>query len=439
MTKFTFFAKLKKELNIINWVFCSQFQRKTFDLDTPTLHQDGRYCTSIFIRSNDELLAIEPYKMHYTERYERVLSHELLKTEIDQIIKDANRLVDYFNENLTVNNPKIVDFLNEDKGYKMVSLADKNAMIMLVENLDPQHILFGYSGNVANPETEWTNRKHNHFTTNRHLADKCVSLIEFLQQFNFPEPNEGKKPIDYISENKEKALELDLRQVNMKVHGILQDQILKLALADSKDEIDEVKTFSKRAYNECKEKLRNFFINENHRVNVKGNIAPFLVDLRLYLEYKKLYDSILSETDNSFLMIEKDEEIITLKDEVNIEIVSAQYESETDKELVSVIDEFFNDIEFIYKDGYEVLKDFLVRYLKTGKYPNNPKEIQFSAIDRKKLGWRFNSILKKFDKKIDADFLKFAVTYINRFKGMDLDENNYQKSNVYRAFKEKRQ
>ncbi len=199
MSNITFFEKLKKELNIIHHIFHSQFQRKSALPTQPLLHQDGRYCTSIYVRSdNEDMLAIEPYKMHFTERYENSIDNSAVKKELALIKEISQELLDYFNSKLTLNNPVVADIINERQAsYRMVSQLDPNAMIMLVENFDPAHILFGFDGGVSSQETEWTKRKYNYFTTNKHLAEKCAQLIVFCENFDLSKKEgtaKSKKP-----------------------------------------------------------------------------------------------------------------------------------------------------------------------------------------------------------------------------------------------------
>lgn len=96
-----------------------------------------------------------------------------------------------------------------------------------------------------------------------------------------------------ISEHREAALELDLKSFNFQVYRTLEDNILILDEADTEEEIIQVRDFSKKSIAACKLRFRNFVINDNH-LQLKGHgWNDFNLHVRLYIEYKKLYEAAL--------------------------------------------------------------------------------------------------------------------------------------------------
>ena len=66
--------------------------------------------------------------------------------------------------------------------------------IILIENVEPQDIFFGYDGSFYNSDLEWTKRKYNYASNNNELARFCAKLIAFIEGFNFVQTkNENKK------------------------------------------------------------------------------------------------------------------------------------------------------------------------------------------------------------------------------------------------------
>lgn len=189
----TIFEKIKRELNSIHWVFKSQFEPKSTELVFPRIREDGRYCSVIYMRSDIELLKIENYKNYYYKRFESTSNIELIKSELLQLLEKAKFLLKFYNENLTIENNLVNDVIQKLKDFTVDSRSYHTGII-LIENVEPQDIFFGYDGGIYNSDLEWTKRKYNYASNNNELARFCAKLIDFIEGFHFIQTkNENKK------------------------------------------------------------------------------------------------------------------------------------------------------------------------------------------------------------------------------------------------------
>lgn len=189
----TIFEKIKRELNTIHWIFKSQFEPKSTELVFPRIREDGRYCSVIYFRSDIELLKIENYKNYYYKRFESTTNIELIKSELLQLLEKAKFLLDFYNDNLTTKNNIVNETIQSLKIYSVESKSFHTGII-LIENVEPQDIFFGYDGSFYNSDLEWTKRKYNYASNNNELARFCAKLTDFIEGFNFTQTkNENKK------------------------------------------------------------------------------------------------------------------------------------------------------------------------------------------------------------------------------------------------------
>lgn len=189
----TIFEKIKRELNSIHWVFKSQLEPKSTELVFPRIREDGRYCSVIYFRSDIELLKIENYKNYYYKRFESTTNIDLIKSELLQLMEKAKFLLDFYNDNLTTKNNLVNKAIKKLKTYS-VETKSFHTGIILIENVEPQDIFFGYDGSFYNSDLEWTKRKYNYASNNNELARFCAKLIAFIEGFNFVQTkNENKK------------------------------------------------------------------------------------------------------------------------------------------------------------------------------------------------------------------------------------------------------
>jgi hypothetical protein len=192
----TIFEKIKRELNTIHWVFKSQLEPKSTKSVLPLIREDGRFCNVIYMRSNIELLKIEEYKNYYYKRFESTTNVELIQSELLQLLEKAIFLLNFYDENLTIKNNLVNEVIQKLKDFSQDSKSFHTA-IVLIDNIEPQDILFGHDGNIHSHELEWTNRKYNYASNNDELARFCSKLIEFINRFSLTSKNnQTKKTIE---------------------------------------------------------------------------------------------------------------------------------------------------------------------------------------------------------------------------------------------------
>ena len=144
------------------------------------------------MRSNIELLKIEEYKNYYYKRFESTSNIELIKSELLQLLEKAQFLLKFYNENLTIENHLVKEVIQKLKKYSKDNIAFHTGII-LIENVEPQDIFFGYDGGSYNSDLEWTTRKYNYASNNNELVRFCAKLINFIEGFNFINTNNENK------------------------------------------------------------------------------------------------------------------------------------------------------------------------------------------------------------------------------------------------------
>jgi hypothetical protein len=240
----TIFEKIKRELNSIHWVFKSQFEPKSTQLIFPRIREDGRYCSVIYMRSDIELLKIENYKNYYYKRFESTSNIELIKSELLQLLEKAKFLLKFYNENLTIENNLVNDVIQKLKDNTVENRRFHTAII-LIENLEPQDIFFGYDGGIYNSDLEWTTRKYNYASNNNELARFCSKLIEFIETFGLDTNN---KPTNDLKINKPKAFKLNGIQNTIKNKAIdLHNSLVTKQYLNEDCKKDFVKLFTGQA------------------------------------------------------------------------------------------------------------------------------------------------------------------------------------------------
>lgn len=92
---------------------------------------------------------------------------------------------------------------------------------------------------------------------------------------------------EFIEKYESDAMILDLTKEELP-NRILQTQIFKFNNAEFESERIEVKEFVKKAIKELKHRLQLSINNESYKTKYKGFTAPYLLDIRLLIEYRKL-------------------------------------------------------------------------------------------------------------------------------------------------------
>lgn len=198
----TFFERIMRELNIVACAFECQLTEKLINSNpTVLLHSEGRYLAGIyFVKSNREMMKLQEYINHYTERFETASNTVLVEKELLEIHKKANDIIKYYNKNLTSNSDIFKQFHdNKPKDFKKESEYFKEHRgFIVVHDLYPSDIVFGTE--------DWSeDLEFNYTTTNRELAFFCEKLIKFINKFDisiefkqsdesFVKSNTGDKP-----------------------------------------------------------------------------------------------------------------------------------------------------------------------------------------------------------------------------------------------------
>lgn len=261
--RITPFAQIKRELNTIHWVFTSQFMSKSTNMSLPMIRDDGRYCANINIRSNYPLYNIEEYKFHFTERFENAHNNIAVKNELIDVYEKAVILRDYFNENLTDRNPIVQKFLDLKEGNLFVTPEMRSYYFMriVVDNYNPQDILFGEETITNEFQDDWTLREYNYQSDNRQLAEFCKNLIEFIDKFNLTEISIPKDDLEVkginSSQNSKEPFETDMpKNIDISTYTIIDKMFQDVEF------VDDI------SYENLKKSLAGYFTNGNIPTNL---------------------------------------------------------------------------------------------------------------------------------------------------------------------------
>jgi hypothetical protein len=187
----TVYERVMRELNVVAWAFECQFmEASTSVIETPMLQSKGRYMAGMYhITSNIEMIQLQDYIQHYTERFETTSNTVLVNNELLSIYEKATNILEYYNKNLT-SNSEIVKQFHENKPQEFNEQQDyfkEHSGIIVVQDLQPQHIVFGMDFNSN--EAQWTHNEYNYPTTHNQLALFCEKLIDFINKFDIKNDN----------------------------------------------------------------------------------------------------------------------------------------------------------------------------------------------------------------------------------------------------------
>lgn len=184
----TIFERIKRELNTIHWVVISQSLKKEQDVNN-LINEDGRICRVINLRSDRELIGLEEYKQHYTERFENANTNVVVKNELIEIYRTALVIKNLYEANLSYSNPLVKELFDSyrDNPKLLHETSSFRTMIVLVVDYRVQNILFGYDSNSNDYSTVFTIRDFNYHVRNDELIGYCYSLINLINTFEIPE------------------------------------------------------------------------------------------------------------------------------------------------------------------------------------------------------------------------------------------------------------
>lgn len=190
-TKFTVFETIMKELNFIAWVFESQISEQSKDIShLPIIHDKGRFLPNVIdIQSNIQMLKIQEYFQHYTERFEKVNDKTVLSNELIEIYKRAKQIISFYDENLHSNSDCVKTYFENlpDDFKSKINYNKKHTALIVVNDLQIVDIYFGL-GNLLfgfNAETYYDVKKYKirYITNNSELLRFCQKLIDFVGRF----------------------------------------------------------------------------------------------------------------------------------------------------------------------------------------------------------------------------------------------------------------
>lgn len=226
-----------------------------------------------------------------------------------------------------------------------------------------------------------------------------------------------------------------------------------------------------------KEQLINYLISITENILSQTNTLtlyesnlltdPNKIKLELILNERKMklkqgYSNNSAKEDDRYRKILKDwfndekkfiDEITPLlktlptvkKDLVTVDLpneISEIEQAESDGVNATIVDwlfPFFQQKHISEKD-YKTLISAMEQYLRTKTFPEITKPILITGrLNKKRLGWALNQICAFKNIGIEKDLLRFAKANISLFSDLELNENEFSKSNLYRYFTTKTQ
>ncbi|WP_299104314.1 hypothetical protein [uncultured Tenacibaculum sp.] len=422
------FEQITRELNIIKCIFECQFMEASTNVSqTPILHSKGRYLAGMYhITSNTKMLLIQEYIKHYTERFETTSNTVLLENELLEIHQKANGVLNYYNENLTLDSSIVKKYKKDipNDFDERIEYFIKHRGIILVKDLYPQHIVFDID--FQDEKAKWTYQEYNFITTNYELAIFCQKLIDFIEKFDLKQ-NKTSKNISNYSKNQIDTLEVknsspttlfnDIRENGFPEYSLdLYDQIYsitegfnktKLALLknDLNYKIEEYKLLQKIDPHNLKELDRLKIVIERFN-NLKKFIENVIEPNELNNQENPLtIQKILQEQNNLIPNISINDvyshfKVLTSQTNKNNEFYL------TEKQLLTFIKSTFIDLNPIKQDFN--CKGFLKKRVRKVFYDfyfnNKNKERNHTKLKRK----YFNIMNDAFNGFNENDYTDFA-------------------------------
>lgn len=103
------------------------------------------------------------------------------------------------------------------------------------------------------------------------------------------------KLTDFIKQHESEAMSLNLSDYES-INQVLQKYVFMLENAETEDERKEVSDFAGKAIKDLKNRLYLHLKNNAGIGNYINHIPPYLWDIRLLIEYRKLYDKATTAT-----------------------------------------------------------------------------------------------------------------------------------------------
>lgn len=145
---------------------------------------------------------------------------------------------------------------------------------------------------------------------------------------------------EFIEKYESDAMILDLTKEELP-NRILQTQIFKFNNAEFESERIEVEEFVKKAIKELKHRLQLSINNESYKTKYKGFTAPYLLDIRLLIEYRKLIkflEEYESDTkDRTKVNLDLKDFLVNPLDEDKLPKIKQKFENSTGKSMAIAI------------------------------------------------------------------------------------------------------
>lgn len=181
------FEKFRRELNAIYTIFICQFSDKSNDPFT-LLHQDGRICKTINLRSDRALFGMEDFKLHYVTRFENSNKTTVVENELVELYHLAIKISEYYVSQFTADNPRQKELDDNYPGNQFLTIekSDYHSMIITLVDYEPFYVLFGVNSTVIDARTVFMVRDHDYTYFNHELVEICHELINFINKFEIP-------------------------------------------------------------------------------------------------------------------------------------------------------------------------------------------------------------------------------------------------------------
>ncbi|MEG1023272.1 MAG: hypothetical protein RSF34_02285, partial [Flavobacterium sp.] len=145
---------------------------------------------------------------------------------------------------------------------------------------------------------------------------------------------------DFLAYYKNDALQINLAKEYPLVDEILETQKIKLSSADFDEVIEEVIEFCKKAIKSTKESLIVSFSNKHYKGKYENGTAPFLSQMKTYIEYGNLYKEAIRKKEGKQLFesdrVLKNKKVKNHNQQMDyIDIMLRGYSNENDRKFLS--------------------------------------------------------------------------------------------------------
>ena len=191
--------------------------------------------------------------------------------------------------------------------------------------------------------------------------------------------------------------------------------------------------------NQIGDLTKNF--SESHLFLLKDDISWKIEEYKLFRELDPNNIEELKNIDNSLIRLNNLnkllDDIIENATGKKVSFSSSIDEIEINNITISTIENWlfeFKERNIIVEPHYTKLVNALIYYFDNGIFPKLDSEIKVGRVNKKLLGWHLNRIFHSEGKGVEISLLKFAKSNISAFQDVDFNENDIQKSNLYKYF-----